>query len=399
MIVQPGQCYARVAYPWDANTLLDLSGDVLADVTINHGRGQFESGRAAMSSATFTFREYRDRPAYIRLSGVGGTVVIDTGPARDRRRFTGTISDVAWDWQEDDQGRYLAHRATCVGAMARMGSTLGPWAAFGQETARARATGILTQTGMPYRVQQGDYNPQLLLAERDMTRGLLAELEDLTWPAEAILWDDTNGAAVWQEMGHRRTTPIIDLPCDAVLWAPGYGSANDLVNGTYLEWGVAPDGGVRPVVQANDADAQFWLGQWVERWSTPYADQSSAQLKADRIVRRQARPAVLMPSVTVLLNKLSPAVWAAVMALRVGDRVRLPQLPEPMPWGGPTSIGAVMVVEGWTEHAGSRWNPDRDWTLDLHLSPPIWSMVSRRWDETAGRWQDQTKTWDQIGAL
>ena len=396
MIVTPGQCHVTItAGVWD----MDVTGDTLADLTITHGRTTFEKGRAAVSGSQFTIRAYEGAGTYWPLGGIGNDIVVTTGAGHTRH--TGRISDLSWVWDEDGHGRYLAHRVTTTANMSRLGSLTPPvWPVWGKETVRARAEWVLanTWTETPWATQTGDFNPVMRQVDRDNNIDALAVLEGLMWEGETLLWDDVHGRVVWQEIGHRRTTPTINLPPCAVKWAPQYAARNDLVNAVELEYGPDVDG-LRPTVTAGDNGAAFYWGLWAERYATDYHDQSSAQAKATRIVRRQARPQTLLPTVTVLPNLLEPAQWAAVAALRVGDRVRLPQLPEPVP-DGVIAAPAVWVVEGWTERVGSRWRPDAEWTLDLHLSPPIWSMVSRRWDEVPGAWQDQgTTTWDQIGAL
>ena len=397
MLIQPGECYGRIR----AGGLdVDISPVTISDVTTTHGRVRFESGRAALSTSQFTVRIYEGSPAYNWLGAVGHGIRVYTGPGASTLRHTGLITDLAWEWAEDGRGRYLAHRVTTAGKLTRVGSATWTATTWTAQTARARAQALLAAAqGQTSRVQTGDYDPNLLGGERDATRSVLDDLEGLTWQAEAILWDDVNADLVWQEMGHRRTSPIVTIPECAVRWAPTYSSQADLVNSVRIEYGPR-DVNPRPTVIAQDNTSTFNYGFYAERWDADYADQTSAQTKATRIVRRQAYPQVVLPSVTVLPNQLTGAQWAAVAALRVGDRVRLPSLPNPRPWlpyNG--SMASVMTVEGWTERVGSKWDPDREWTLDLHLSPPIWSMVSRRWDEVAGTWAQQTKTWDQIGAL
>lgn len=419
-ILTAGQQYARVrAGAWN----LDLSENVLADLTISHGRQDYTFGAAALSTSTFTVAVPRGQGHYWPVGEVGNPVTVDTGIGPDpdqpfndawadffhgvasapnpiwHTRHTGHITNIDYDWTVDGGQWWMHYKITTVGRMAQLGSRLLTGTTWPAETARTRAANILTATWGAHYVQGGDYNPNLTGAERDLTRPALQELEDLSGPAEAILWDDCNGNVVWQELAHRKTTQTVDLPACAVQFAPGFSTAIDLVNDLYLEYGTDNP---KATVHAWNDDSRYFLGFWSERYDTPYADQTSAQIKADRVVRRQAFPTIRMPQVTVLLNELLPAQWLAVRSLRVGDKVRLPMLPDPFPMNN-VGQAPVMVVEGWTEHVGTRattGGQTKDWTLTLSLSPPLWSIISRTWNEMGGVWNDYPNTtWDQIGEL
>ena len=117
----PGDQIATVhTGAWD----LDLSNDVLSDVTIRHGAEQFDVAQARMSAAAFTVRVPRGAANYWYLGQVGNSVRITTGT---HRRFTGHITDIAYQWENTpEQGWMLMHRVTCVGVISRLGSRLLP---------------------------------------------------------------------------------------------------------------------------------------------------------------------------------------------------------------------------------------------------------------------------------
>lgn len=423
MMIREGEQIARVLAGPQA---VDICADVMADVTIQHGRTDFGFGAAGISVAKFTVPVARDRLAHWQLGHVGNPIVIDSGPgtlspwsvdhSEDHgpvttrtweRRFTGYISDIDYEWEQRADTWYLMHRVTCVGQTARLGSRLAAGTVWAAETTRARATSILAAGGLPYQLQSGQFTPGLIAADRDPSRPLLAELEELSPPAEAVLFDRPDGVLVWQELEYRRTTPIVELPCEVVRFAPGFTEQLDLVNDYTIDWGSDTLGGT---VNAADNNSQASRGVWAERGAYPYAAAPDATLKASRVVRRQAVPTVRMPGVQILLNRIdSPQMWSAVRGLLAGWRVRLPQLPDPYPannTSAPQNRG-VWVVEGWTERVGSRWKPDNEWTLDLVLSPPIWSMAAMTWNElnaaypgkTWNQWAAGGQTWDQIGVL
>lgn len=401
-ILAPGQQIATVkAGAWD----IDLSGDVLSDVVITHGRESFETYTAGMSTARFTLRVPRGYVNYWALGGVGNSIRINTVAGR---RFTGHITDLDYSWEETTEGWMLMHRVQCVGTVSRLGSRLVPFAGFAQETTTARVQAILTSAwnwgSEAWRVEAGNYNPtKLAVAERDPGKSALQELEDLTFEGEAVLYDDVDGTVVWQQLAYRNSRlTIVDLPDTGVVFAPDFAQRLDLVNTVTMEYGV---GDPRPITEAFHNESRFYQGVWWERYTTDYATQVDAQVKADRIARRQGWPATVMPSIDIVLNRLDSATLAKVTGLRVGHKVRLPRLPDPYPTHGdlPGQSSGVWIVEGWQEYVGSKYDPDDEWRLTLHLSPPIWSMVGKTWDEmavTGERWMDfPSTTWDQIGDL
>lgn len=434
MMIQPGEQICRIFAGPGAGT--DLCDHTLADVDISHGRTDFGFGQAGTSTVKFTVAVRRGDLAYWPLGHVGNTIRVDTGPGQNspwtvdytnqfgpytarswERRFTGHITDIDYDWEQRSDGSWwLNHKVTCVGNTARLGSRLAAGDGRSSEAVRTRAQYLLgqgwgnTAGGETWTVQQGDYNPTLLeepADEWDQGTPILQELEGLSSPGEALLYDTPDGQIVWQELAYRRTTPIVELDCAEVRFAPGFTERLDLINDFTIDYG--PDA-ARAAVSATDNLSKTAQGVWAERASYPYQDQASAQTKATRVTRRQAWPSVVMPKVTVLLNQIdTPARWAQVRGLRVGSRVRLPRLPDPYPGDGVglPQNGGVWIVEGWTEHVGSKWEPTAEWTLDLVLSPPIWSVVAMTWDQmkttyptkTWDQWKTSGETWDQIGAL
>lgn len=399
MIVYPGDQIASIhTGAWD----IDISQDVLSDVAIRHGGQEFNVSTAQMSSAQFTVRVPRDWTNYWVLGQVGNGVRINTV---GHRRFTGHITDIDYSWEETSEGWMLMHRVQCVGTIARLGSRLMWNTYWPQETTETRVRNILSSawSDHPWAVRSGDYNPvKLGVAERDTSRPALGELEDLLFEGEAVLFDRPDGAVIWQQLAARNAMlDIVELPSDAILFAPDFSQQLDLVNSVRMDYGT---GDPRPYVEAFQNESRFYQGEWYESYATDYVDQVGAQVKADRIVRRQGWPPVLLPSIEVLLNRLDLATFNEVALLQVGNKVRLPRMPDPYPIGvGPGQSSGVWIVEGWTEYVGSRYNPDDEWRLTLHLSPPIWSMVGKTWDEqevTGELWQDfPYTTWDEIGEL
>ena len=401
-ILTPGQQIATVkAGAWD----VDVSGDVLSDVVITHGRESFSTYTAAMSTARFTLRVPRGFVNYWALGQVGNTIRIETVAGR---RFTGHITDLDYSWEETTEGWMLMHRVQCVGTISRLGSRLLTNSGWPWQTTTDRVRAILGAAWAwgteAWRIEGGDYNPtKLAIAERDISKPALAELEDLIFEGEAVLYDDVDGAVAWQQLSYRNSRlAIVGLPPEAIAFAPDFAQRLDVVNTVTMEYG---DADPRPVTQAQHDESRIYLGVWWERYSTDYALQVHAQVKADRIARRQGWPVTIMPSVDILLNRLTPAQLTAVAGLRVGHKVRLPRLPDPYPSDPdlPGQTSGVWIVEGWQEYVGSRFDPDDEWRLTLHLSPPIWSMVGKTWAEmavTGERWMDfPSTTWDEIGDL
>lgn len=390
MTVQPGEQYAAVTIAG-----ADYSADTLAQVEIKHGHEAFGWASAGMSTAQFTIRQYAGDAADTTIR-VGAAVTITTGGTR---RHTGHITDVEWQWEKTAEGWLLLAQIQTVGNLAALGSRLPTATSWPEQSTRARAQTIMAQCwnrpGESFTVQTGNFAPILNpIDERDPTTPALAELETITSAGEAFLFDLPTGAVIWQELSHRKVGDPLPLPADAVEYAPGFEQHLDIVNRMTLAYG--PLGGAdRPTVTSEHPRSQTDYGIWAESAATDYLNYPDAVVKADRIIRRQARPAALLPACHVLLNRLDPATFTAVHALTVGSRVQLPRLPDPYPITGPGQSSGVWIVEGWTENVGSRQFPDDEWKLTLHLSPPSWSLTGDTWadvEPSGDTWADAQAT-------
>ena len=392
----PGGQWARIRFSaWD----LDMSHEVLAEsVTVTHGREGWAGGYAAPSTCRFVV--VVPRGAARHWLAVGSPVTADTGgPGRWARRFTGMVTDITYTWEEHPvTGWHMRYQVQAVGNTTRLGSRVLTNTGWATEPVSARVAYIMAAAGQAYRRQAGDYDPMLTPVTddtRDRSVSALNELTTLAQWGEAVLWDDTNGDIVWQEIAARHGRQPVDLPAAAVAFAPGYEAHLDLVNSCTLEHGT---GTPRQVYIAEDTRSAFYNGWWAEHYATPYAALPGATIKAERVIRRQAWPVVLAPSVTILPNRLTETEWAAVEALRIGDRVRMPAMPDPYPPDVPGQYAGEWIVEGWQETPGGRDTPDDTWRIVLHLSPPVWSIVSRSWTDTPGVWSDYPDTdWNEIG--
>ena len=112
------------------------------------------------------------------------------------------------------------------------------------------------------------------------------------------------------------------------MFAPDFQQRLDVVNTITFQYGAADP---RPTTDAYHHDSRFSLGVWAESYDTNYVLQIDAQTKADRIVRRQGWPPVLMPAIDVLLNRLDADTLTAVHGA-TGRRQSTPAAPtRPLP--------------------------------------------------------------------
>jgi hypothetical protein len=397
---------------------------VLAEVTVLHGRGGFGESSQPMSA---TIRV--EQPAGAMPSWASGDVITldgDTG-----RMFAGRIVDRSLThFTESDGSSWGRFTVTAAGPLAVLGlRRIGdvPWP---QETGTQRATRILTAAGTPWAV---DGTVDLSVLARDVdaqpAAGLLDELASWTsaavfdtptgevvyqalsgrnrpvvpfmWSdfAEAMMWSDFDPALTWNgdspSIGEWPSPtsefPIV-LPCTAVVFEPEWSSSEaTIINEVAIGYGLAEP---QAEVRVEDADSITAHGRRYLYQGTQLATLADATTRASHIITTQWMERWQIGDVTVALDLLDPPTYEATLGLVCGAHVTLQGLPQPAPatdWTG--------IVEGWTFTQWADGGVLRE-QMVLTLSDPLMSLAVLRWDSYPGPylWSEHPAylTWDDL---
>jgi len=400
---------------------------VLAEVTVLHGRGGFGETAQPMSATVRVEQTAGGMPPWqsgdlITLDGVEG------------RMFAGRIVERSLThFNESDGTPWGRFTVTAVGPLAVLGvRRIGdvPWP---QETGTARATRILTAGGTPWQV---DGTVDLSVLPRDVdaqpAAGLLDELASWTSaavfdtptgevvyqalsgrsrPVVPFMWDDFDPAATWDQFDAALTWdgdppsigdwpsptsefPIV-LPCTAVVFEPEWASAEaTIVNEVAIGYGAADP---QAEVRLEDAASITAHGRRYLYQGTGLATSADATARASHILTTQHMERWQIGDVTVALDLLDPATYAAVLGLVCGDHVTLQGLPQPAPatdWTG--------IVEGWTFTQWAEGGTLREQMI-LTLSDPLLSLAVMRWDDYPAiyEWQEHPNfvAWDDLDSI
>jgi hypothetical protein len=406
-------------------------GMVLADVTVLHGRRQFGEGAAA-SSATVR----GDLPAGPLPEVMSGTTLVLSGP--DGPMFTGRIVQRSLEHFTDADGSSWGRfTVTAAGPVAVLGARQVGDAPWPQESATQRAGRVLAQSGVPWNVQAGAAEPDVLPRDVD-AQPALGLLEDLAqWTAgavfdtpdgqvifqslasrhraQAFMWSDADPAWTWDTLDPAltwdgappsigqtpspSTPPPIVLPAHAVIWEPEWSSSEaDVINHVRVAYGTAPDGGDQPSFELRDQASIDAHNRRYLFLGTQLASLADAQAQAAQVLTTRARERWQLGTVTVDLVRLEPDTYAAVLRLVCGDHLILRGLPQPGPaidWAG--------IVEGWTYNTQTGKGGQLTEQMVLALSDPLMSLDVMAWEDYPSLYtwdgHDPAWTWDDMDNL
>lgn len=347
--------------------------EVLADVTIHHGRDDI-FGEPTASTCQVTFLEV-DR-AFARAFQVGGSLVLNVrdGAGPITPRFTGKITDAA-----------LEDTSLTVIAVARLSSfgqyTVGA-GAWPAETWSARMTRIFTEAGLNSLLDfypDPDFNPQLAARTADPTT-LDAYLSELVPMVGAAVTDQGNGRIRVQAIGARSlASPVAVNPAD-VAYA--------------LNWEqVLPGGNSVTVRYLADQSASVTLteptsisvyGTRPLSLDTTFSLEADASYRANELLVRGAFPH---------WNIRECPILRGLSTLQIGSAIRLEPTPPAAPFDPWTPF-----VEGWEDQISGD-----EWVMRVALSDPLASGLVLPWNSVPAdiAWNevDPATSWSEALSL
>lgn len=347
--------------------------DVLAAVTIRHGRGAADDPPLA-STATLTLVNVTREVS----SSFSVADALEVYLADDVPRFVGRITDAAltdaglsiiavsslsWlsgrtigleDWPEEPWSDRVARAFLEAGYAVTWEGWIGTWADAGA------ATWAEPVENPPVTIEVGDADP--LIAARPAEEVKLgAYLATLAESEPAAIANLPNGNVIVQALSARKTHEPVALDPLAVAYAPEWTMVDDVRNLITVEY----DGGT-VIAQDPASIARFGDVPRERKITTELALEADAITRAALALAREALPDWLIADAELL--ELEDA-------LTIGDPVVLSELPSWAPQ--PSYVG---LLEGWEDHVEKIEGVDGlAWNMRLTLSAPRLSGVGLQW--------------------
>ncbi len=357
--------------------------DVLADVSIHHGREQLVDEPTA-TSCQLTIRNVGAGVA--RDFRVGVSLVVtaeDAGRASlSVPRFTGRVTDAALDVDE--------LTVVAVGRLATLGQYAIGASSWPAEPWSARVRRLFTEAGLDAILDlQADASFDPVLAPRDPATAGETTLGDyLAYVAPmvgAAVTDRPDGLILVQAIGARSLEGYLALDPADVAYAPAWEQvlpAGNIVTVRYT-------GDQSESVTITDQASVDHYGRRPRTIDTSFVELADATTRATEALARGAWSRWQIPEAPILRP----------LELTIGEPVEISAMPEASPFDPWTPI-----VEGWTDTI------TRDeWTMRLALSDPLASGLGLPWNIVpAGElwttidqlipWRDAVALADLVGA-
>ena len=299
-----------------------------------------------------------------------------------RPRFTGRVQNLeAVEWA----GAVDRWRVVATGNMGELGTApVDPSIPdSGSVADTARAMELMTnQMALISRVAVGTSRHTVLRAP--VTGSCLEAVHALCEDTGAVLLQDVDGFMVYQAPDwETRPAQARLLPQDVISGVAWRAETNRIINSVWIKYG--PEAG-RLDYQVLDQPSAFRCSVRHVTLDTQLADEVSAITTANLIMARRKEPLWMLGQVEVDTRLLSQGDVTMVQALRAGDAIILPLLPEPSAAGEYSE----WTVQGWAQ------------VWEVADSSRITLSVLDRGAGAAGinRWSDlAVYTWGQLAAL
>lgn len=351
---------------WPDSIVLDdvpLSlDDVLADVTIHHGRADVDDEPAA-TTCQIALRDVDKSFVKDFRTGVELVVTVSDGTT-SVPRFRGLVSDA--HLEVDDLVAIAVGRLSTLGRYP-VGSS--PWPA---ETWTARLERIFAEAGLAAELElypDPTFDPEL--AGRDPSTAGPTTLGDylsfLVPMVGAAVTDRPDGRILVQTIGSRSLDGSLALDPDDVAFAPIWEMVLPSANVVTVRY----QGDQSESVTIRDEASIDLYGERPRTIDTSFVELTDATRRANERLARGAFPHWNIPEAPIVRG----------LELRVGEPVTLSEMPASSPFEPWTPI-----VEGWQDSISGD-----EWTMLVSLSDPLasglilpWNTVPLElaWDET-----------------
>lgn len=375
-------------YPLEGGAAVDLS--CLVDtVSITHGRNDATTQPDAPSA---TFELSRDPEGAFPLPAtveVGARLEVTTTiGGHTSPRFVGTITDMALGWEDagTDTPDAGIGQIIAVGPLAQTARRVIGDVPWPQELDGARVARIMSAAGVVLNPATSDPGTMQIIGRDVDARPALDLARGVAVSASGIVWQTKAGEIRYADAEHRRATAAsltLDA-CDVGVTPTWRRTVEGLTNDVAIGYGVAPEGGEKPVYTAENTTSKARYGEYGYPLTTELAALADAQALGLLLMTRNATPVWIMAALPVLTENLDTAQYTALIDLEVNALVNLTGLPAIST--APTS--AALWVEGWHELLAAGIHD-----FDLVVSGYCRTVPPPRWDDLDPGW-----TWDTLPA-
>lgn len=356
---------------------------VVLSASIFHGR---DDPMSQPSASTVTLEILGPLPTEAVIgAAVGIDAIIDSVVYP---RFRGEVSDLQVEWASVDTP---TPRIIATGALGRIARRVVGDEPFPQELDGARVNRVLTLAGYPPEPALTDPGVVQVLARDVDAQPAQTLAHETANDGAGVVWEDVTGRLLYADALHRRGMPIAMefSACDIGIGLTWTQSLEGIANDARVRYGVAPEGGEQPEVQAIDSASVALRGTYGVSLSTQIASEADAQKRADDIVARQSEPAWMLEGLEVNLALFQPEDVALLMSLDMHDLVSVTGLP-----AGSPATSALLWVEGWRESIQGVYPAGMSWVVALATSDYCRTGAAPRWSDLT-----EAQTWDDIGEV
>lgn len=363
------------------NGVLVALAEVLADVTIHHGRSDvYDTANA--STCQLTILDITRATSKAFAIGQPLVVYARDGAAAEKPRFTGRVTDGSLD--DDDLTIIATGRLSTLS-----GYTIGA-ADYPAETWSARVTRAFTDAGLAAFLELVAPPVDPALAARvtatDGTVALSDYLDDLANMIGAAIADRPDGKILVQAVAARTLAGMTVLDPAQVEYVPTWVEVLPTANIVTVQY-------VGGQTTVQDAASIALYGPRPLEVDTAFTNAAQALDRANERLARSSFSRWSIPEAPLLRG---------YDTLRIGDAVELSSWPASAPFRTWTP-----VIEGWTDSvAGFGRDPGTcDWSMDLALSDPLASGLALPWNQVptapAYHWNtiDQAVAWKDALSL
>jgi hypothetical protein len=254
----------------------------------------------------------------------------------------------------------------------------------------ARAAAIVAGSGIAGVTVKADAGIVTLVKPPAAADAALEMLQRAAWSDGGIVYADADDAVAVRDRTWRNgradqaatrtvfTDNVCSVPGAVVVWDPEYAHDDEWLAASVT---LSTDAGL-VATAANPTE----LVDPRLRFTHPDRDLWRTQAEGDALaawiasLRGTARPALGLARVHLHDSRLSPAVWRAMLDLRLGDQIRWQHVDD---WpDGATVLVDVTLVAVTVRHLLTA----ETWTVELETSPAVAYTTVGMWDLTAWRW-------------
>lgn len=361
--------------------MVDMSCFVTT-ATIRHGREGLDPGtQPDASTATLDLVILPETGPLPPEVEIGSNITIITIADDAHIRFTGTITDLGFGW--DDAGPSTPDHGVAqilaVSGLADLGRRVVGDAPFPQELDGARVSRVMAAAGVTLNPAYSDPGTVQIIARDVDSQPALDVSQATAQSAAGIVWATRTGDIRYADAEHRRGTPAaLTLDACNVLVTPTWRrTLEGMTNEVSIGYGVKPETGDQPRYVATQPSSIARYGRYGYTTTTELAALADATALGQLLLARNGEPVWIMANLPVDVAGLDSARTDALLELDMHSLLSLTGLPAI----GAAPTSANLWVEGWQETLTYGGHD-----LELVVSGYCRTSPPPRWDDVDPTW-------------